>query len=148
MSYRAVVEGCYVLFSPSLHAAYRTVFPEAHGCTLAKIGSSDDIFQRIDELQGRVSDRSIGCFAVDRHGWGHISDWALWTYTTKLNGLTALDRERQLQSCHRPLGPDQWRRLHDALSTRRYVPQLKELFVVRPERLREDFIVFPIRPEI
>ena len=139
MEYRADVSGCYVIWSPTLHAAHRKRFSSLEH-TIVKIGSSDDIFGRVDNHNGSDSKFSIGNYAVNRSGYGNVNDWILWRLTTNLNGWGhALGRELELQSKYPRVGDWVWPDIHDEVSHRQYVPKLIELFTVSIDKIRDDF---------
>ncbi|WP_336869457.1 hypothetical protein [Sphingomonas sanguinis] len=143
-NYRADVIGCYAMWSPTLHHEHRRRFPsQAH--TIIKIGSSEDIFGRIDNHNGIDSKYSTLHWANDRDGYAHVKDWKLWRITQELNGFSLLGRERQLQAVHSKIASFVWEDMHRKISDRKYVPAVEELFVCKFAAVKAQFCM-PMMP--
>lgn len=135
MSYRAKVDGCYIVWSPTLHEAHRH-FHINPRFTLAKIGSSGDIFARVDSLNGLESYFSKVPKAIDPEGYGHASDWEPWRIRQERDGLNRSQLERTIQEGQPRLRREDWDSIHRRISNRTYLPKIQELFIVDIDRIQ------------
>ena len=149
MSYRAIVAGCYISWSPSLHRAYREFWPSSR-YTVAKIGRSTDIFARNDSLNGIDTYRSAKPKGISPNGWGHVTDWTPWRIRSDLGDLTLSQLEARLQDGKPRLNEEDWQDLYMKVTSRRNSPKLKELYITDIKLAEELFptVIKDIVPDL
>lgn len=141
------VSACYVLRSPTLDRYYRKAFPGSAGRLLVKIGRTNALYDRAQELVGQPSNR------VSANGWttpepyAGVDDWVVWRIKQNLDGQCLEAMEGELHRAYSIVIRSVWENIYRNIGLPGRAPAAEELRIgCLCHHLQSDFpsIVTPM----